>query len=44
MGLTRQDIIDSCAFFREHGGYCDCEIILNIQRPDALVAQVAAQL
>jgi hypothetical protein len=24
------DIERSLAFFREHGGYCDCEILLNV--------------
>jgi hypothetical protein len=24
------DIPASIAFFEEHGGYCDCEILLNV--------------
>jgi Protein of unknown function (DUF2695) len=24
------DIENSLAFFKEHGGYCDCEILLNV--------------
>jgi hypothetical protein len=27
------DIEGSLAFFREHGGYCDCEILFNVD-PD----------
>lgn len=26
------DIAGSLAFFKEHGGYCDCEILLNVDR------------
>ena len=28
------DIDGTLAFFREHGGYCDCEILFNVDRPD----------
>lgn len=24
------DVQDSLAFFREHGGFCDCEILFNV--------------
>jgi hypothetical protein len=27
------DIESSLAFFREHGGHCDCEIMFNIDAP-----------
>lgn len=30
MGFTDEAIEASCAYFEEHGGYCDCEILLNI--------------
>ena len=30
------DIAGTLAFFREHGGYCDCEILFNVDvRPEA---------
>ena len=28
------DVGSSLAFFKEHGGYCDCEIMLNIYAAD----------
>ena len=28
------DIAGTLAFFRQHGGYCDCEILFNVDRPD----------
>jgi hypothetical protein len=28
------DIAGTLEFFRQHGGYCDCEIMLNVDRPD----------
>jgi hypothetical protein len=28
------DIDGTLAFFWEHGGYCDCEIMFNVDRPD----------
>jgi hypothetical protein len=28
------DIDGTLEFFREHGGYCDCEILFNVDRPD----------
>jgi hypothetical protein len=24
------DVDDSLEYFRDHGGYCDCEVLLNI--------------
>jgi hypothetical protein len=29
------DIEGSLAFFREHGGFCDCEILFNVDPPQA---------
>lgn len=26
------DVESSIAYFREHGGYCDCEILFNVER------------
>jgi hypothetical protein len=26
------DVDKSIAYFREHGGYCDCEILFNVER------------
>ena len=31
MGLRRKDVAKSMAYFTRHGGYCDCEIIFNVQ-------------
>jgi hypothetical protein len=28
------DINGTLEFFREYGGYCDCEILFNVDRPD----------
>ena len=28
------DIPSTLAFFRQHGGYCDCETLFNVDRPD----------
>lgn len=30
MGLNESDIKKSIKFFNKHGGYCDCEILLNV--------------
>jgi hypothetical protein len=30
MGLDEPSIELSTAYFRDHGGYCDCEVILNV--------------
>ena len=28
------DVDGTLEFFREYGSYCDCEILLNVDRPD----------
>jgi len=33
MGLTIREVAESLAYFEEHGGYCDCEILFNVDRP-----------
>ena len=30
MGLTPDEIEESLSYFREQGGFCDCEILLNV--------------
>jgi hypothetical protein len=30
MGLSRRQIAASLAYFEEHGGYCDCEVLMNV--------------
>lgn len=30
IGFTSDEIESSVAFFHEHGGCCDCEVLLNI--------------
>jgi Protein of unknown function (DUF2695) len=30
--MGKIDIEGSLAYFRDHGGYCDCEILLNVDR------------
>jgi len=30
MGLSDQQIAESLAYFRDHGGYCDCEVLFNV--------------
>lgn len=30
MGLNDEAITESLAFFKTHGGYCDCEVIFNV--------------
>ena len=30
MGLDDQSVDLSLAYFRDHGGYCDCEVIFNV--------------
>jgi hypothetical protein len=32
LGFSREAIDESCAFFDAHGGYCDCEILFNVDR------------
>jgi len=33
MGLDEPSINVSTAYFRDHGGYCDCEVIFNVDHP-----------
>src|SRR5262245_35465091 len=30
MGLTLREIEASCRYFARQGGYCDCEVLLNV--------------
>ena len=30
MGLSERAIAVSLAYYRDHGGYCDCEVVLNV--------------
>jgi hypothetical protein len=32
MGLSKTAIEDSVTYFRERGGYCDCEVLFNVKR------------
>jgi hypothetical protein len=32
MGLSHEEIAASLAYFKEHGGYCDCEVLMNVDR------------
>ena len=32
MGLTPLEIVESIAHFRQHGGFCDCEVFLNVDQ------------
>jgi len=31
MGATETEIINSILFFSNHGGFCDCEILYNVE-------------
>ena len=33
MGLDEPSIDVSTAYFKRHGGYCDCEVIFNVDHP-----------
>jgi len=33
MGLDEPSIDVSTACFKDRGGYCDCEVILNVDQP-----------
>jgi hypothetical protein len=33
MGATDGDLLATLDYFDAHGGYCDCEILLNIDAP-----------
>ena len=30
MGFTVQQIVETCVYFEDHGGMCDCEILWNV--------------
>lgn len=30
MGLSERAIAISLAYFEDHGGFCDCEVVLNV--------------
>ena len=30
MGLSETEIAESLEYFKEHGGYCDCEVLFNV--------------
>lgn len=32
MGLTVEDVAGSLEYFEAHGGYCDCEILFNVDQ------------
>jgi hypothetical protein len=32
MGLAESAIEVSLAYFKNHGGYCDCEVLMNVAR------------
>ncbi len=39
MGATDLDLLATLDYFDEHGGYCDCEILLNVDAdPDEAAA------
>jgi hypothetical protein len=31
LGLSESAIAVSVQYFRDHGGYCDCEVVLNVR-------------
>ena len=33
MGASDSDLLATLDYFDEHGGYCDCEILLNVDAP-----------
>ena len=35
--LGEIDIDGTLEFFRKHGGHCDCEILFNVDDPDAVM-------
>jgi Protein of unknown function (DUF2695) len=39
MGLSRGAIAASLAYFEEHGGYCDCEVLFNVCSIDPNLAE-----
>jgi hypothetical protein len=30
MGLTPEAVVATLAYFDQHGGYCDCEVLFNV--------------
>jgi hypothetical protein len=34
MGLSRGAIAASLSYFEEHGGYCDCEVLFNVDQSE----------
>ena len=32
--LSKSEISELTKFLEEHGGYCDCEVLLNTDRPE----------
>jgi len=36
MGLTPTEVEQSISYYRQHGGFCDCEIVLNVDQFAAL--------
>ncbi len=36
MGLTAGEVEQSISYFKQHGGFCDCEIFLNVDQFAAL--------
>ena len=36
MGATRAVVDDTLRYFRRRGGYCDCEVLMNVVRGTAL--------
>ncbi len=32
MGLSERGVRLSIAYFKDHGGFCDCEVVLNVGR------------
>jgi hypothetical protein len=34
MGFADQEIAATLEFFDEHGGYCDCEVLFNVDRSE----------
>jgi hypothetical protein len=34
MGLDEREIAISLAYYRDHGGHCDCEVLFNLDRQD----------
>ncbi|MGA2153701.1 MAG: DUF2695 domain-containing protein [Bryobacteraceae bacterium] len=32
MGLTPTEVEQSISYFKRHGGFCDCEVVLNVDQ------------